>query len=239
MIENKIDQFCKGTLKKINYIDKNSADTLEIKEKKYLKGCIFEKCINFQSPIIKANAKVFLGAYSYMNSGGYVRENVFIGRFCSIGRRVTISAGRHNIHGLSTSPLLNHEVDKYSREEETYLGVKNQKKMVIIENDVWIGDGAIIMPGITISTGSIIASNCVVTKDVPPYAIVGGVPGRLIKYRFKKEITEKLILSRWWNVDLETLRSLPKKNIFKFIKKTSSMELNFEDYTNYMLNHDQ
>ncbi|MDC5870133.1 CatB-related O-acetyltransferase [Vibrio europaeus] len=65
-------------------------------------------------------------------------------------------------------------------------------------NDVWIGQNVTLKPGITISDGAVIAANAVVTKDVPPYAIVGGVPAKIIRYRFDKELVEKLLETKWW-----------------------------------------
>lgn len=74
-----------------------------------------------------------------------------------------------------------------------------RKGQIIIENDVWIGHGAMIMNGVTIHNGAVVAANSVVTKDVPPYAVVGGNPARVIKYRFSRETIEKLLKISWWN----------------------------------------
>lgn len=74
-----------------------------------------------------------------------------------------------------------------------------RKGQVIIENDVWIGRGTTIMGGVTIHSGAIVAAKSVVTKDVPPYAVVGGVPAKIIKYRFSEDIIEKLLRISWWN----------------------------------------
>lgn len=74
-----------------------------------------------------------------------------------------------------------------------------RKGQIIIENDVWIGHGAMIMSGVTIHNGAVVAANSVVTKDVPPYAVVGGNPAKVIKYRFSGETIEKLLKISWWN----------------------------------------
>ena len=74
-----------------------------------------------------------------------------------------------------------------------------RKGQIIIENDVWVGHGATIMNGVTIHNGAVVAANSVVTKDVPPYAIVGGNPAKVIKYRFPRETIEKLLKISWWN----------------------------------------
>ena len=77
-----------------------------------------------------------------------------------------------------------------------------QSKNVSIQNDVWIGAGALLMDGVTIGNGAIVAARSVVTKDVPPYAIVGGTPAKLIRYRFDEDEIEFLEELQWWNKDL-------------------------------------
>lgn len=82
-----------------------------------------------------------------------------------------------------------------------------RKGQIIIENDVWVGHGATIMNGVTIHNGAVVAANSVVTKDVPPYAIVGGNPAKIIKYRFPQETIEKLLKISWWNWSSEKMTS--------------------------------
>ena len=82
--------------------------------------------------------------------------------------------------------------------------MKNQK--VIIKNDVWIGANSVIMPNITIGNGAIIGAGAVVTKDVPDYAIVAGVPAKIIKYRFSQDIIDRLLILQWWNMDPKVIK---------------------------------
>ncbi|WP_217516076.1 CatB-related O-acetyltransferase [Vibrio metschnikovii] len=180
------------------------------------KNVFFEEGVNMQSPFIISSKYIFVGAYSYMNQGGYVRENTFIGRYCSIGRRVTISAGMHRVNGLTTYPMRS-TFKSMPYDPEDYLTSKNKRGFTIIESDVWIGDGAVILPGVTIGVGSVIAANAVVTKDVEPYAVVGGVPAKVISYRFNKETRDKLIASEWWELKMEQLEDMPINNIYQFL----------------------
>ena len=83
---------------------------------------------------------------------------------------------------------------------------KQTHKKVIIKNDVWIGANSVIMPNITIGNGAIIGASAVVTKDVPDYAIVAGVPAKIIKYRFSQDIIDRLLILQWWNMDPKVIK---------------------------------
>ena len=162
---------------------------------------------------------IFIGACSYMNDSGCVRSGVFIGRYCSIGRRVTLGAGSHFMLGLSTSPAVRAgSASPYTREEFLLLGGTARKSpYTIIGSDAWIGDGVVVVPGVTIGVGAVVGANSVVTKDVPSYAVVGGIPARLIKYRFPEELIPKLLATEWWEYSVEQLQGLPTGNVFEFI----------------------
>lgn len=170
---------------------------------------------------IIGSGDLFVGASSYVNNGGYIRTDqggVFIGRYCSVGRRVSIGAGSHRVNGLSTSPALRGvKCRPYSVEESELIKANKAPGPVIIESDVWIGDGVILSPGIKIGIGSVVASNSVVTKDVEPYQIVGGVPAISIGSRFDASVKNSLIKSNWWEFSLKQLNALPLANVFEFI----------------------
>lgn len=136
---------------------------------------------------------LFIGAYSYINSG-FCRSYVEIGRYTSIGRQVTLGLGEHDINCFSTSSCFS----PYCNGSPLSLASTDPKRRVIIGNDVWIGDGVFIKSGIKIGDGAVIGANCVVTKDVPPYAVVAGVPGKILKHRFSEDVINKMLNIRWW-----------------------------------------
>lgn len=127
-------------------------------------------------------------------------DRLMIGKFCSIacGAKFIFNSANHTLSSLSTYPFpLFFEEWGLKREEVT--DSWDNKGDIVIGNDVWIGYEAVIMAGVTIGDGAIIGTRAVVTKDVPPYTIVGGVPARLIRKRFPDEIISELLKIRWWD----------------------------------------
>lgn len=131
-------------------------------------------------------------------------NNTSIGAYCSIGGDVRIVAGNHPTSNyISTHPIFydSYPVISYGlrRHFEGFSYADSEGKLlVVIGNDVWIGEDVKILNGVTIGDGSIIAMGAVVTKNVPPYAVVGGVPAKVIKYRFDSETIERLLKLKWW-----------------------------------------
>ena len=127
-------------------------------------------------------------------------NNTRIGRFCSIARHVAIGLAEHPMNWGSTSPAFQYTAFRHSPVRRLGNHQVSPNKTTIIGSDVWIGENVIVKQGVRIGHGACIGSGCVVTKDVPPYAVVGGVPGKIIKYRFSPEIIDLLLQSEWWDL---------------------------------------
>jgi virginiamycin A acetyltransferase len=138
-------------------------------------------------------------------------NSITIGNFCSIARDVTIHEYMHDYSRLTTF-----FIKKNIFKEPVHTEVST-KGSIRIGHDVWIGTGVQIMSGVQIGNGAVIAANSVVTKDVPPYAIAGGIPAKIIKFRFSQDIIDTIEQSTWWDWDIDKI----KNN--KFIFDTPSL----------------
>lgn len=197
------------------------------------------KTIEFEAPIRLARKStyqdgVMIGAYSF---AGMVAINSLssIGRYCSIAKGVTIGARPHPMSWLSTSSFQYH-AKKFSfydkrtepRVRRTPDNDSSKRKGPVIGHDVWIGANAIILNNVTVGSGSVIAAGAVVAKDVPPYAIVAGVPAQVIKYRFDEETRHTLLDLAWWNynvADTELPFDRPLEAISEIRDKIASGDL--------------
>jgi acetyltransferase-like isoleucine patch superfamily enzyme len=172
-----------------------------------------------------------VGDYTYGNpnvvSWGEGRK-LFIGNYCSIASGVTIFlGGNHRSDWVTTYPFS--AITDTWPEATGVSGHPQSNGDVRIENDVWLGANCTVMSGITIENGAVIAASSLVTKDVPPYAIVGGNPARIIRYRFNEEIVKRLLKVNWWNWPETYVRSLIPEllstDIEKFFSKIQSADL--------------
>lgn len=127
-------------------------------------------------------------------------DRLIIGKFCSIacGAKFLFNSANHTMTSLSTYPF-SLFFEEWKLEKENVIEAWDNKGDIIIGNDVWIGYNSIILAGVIIGDGAIIGTNAVVTKDVPPYTIVGGVPARFIRKRFNDETIDTLLKIKWWN----------------------------------------
>lgn len=154
-----------------------------------------------------------IGNYSYI--GDHSRIMAEVGSFCSISSKVKVVNGRHPLRApfVSTSPLFYSTstpfgfsfVNDTLFEEYTYANIE-KKIPVVIDNDVWIGYGVSIIEGVHIADGAVVLANATVTKDVPPFAIVGGVPAKILGYRYEENIIKKILGIKWWNKELEWIK---------------------------------
>ncbi|GHC75312.1 DapH/DapD/GlmU-related protein [Limoniibacter endophyticus] len=160
---------------------------------------------------------VTVGTFTYFERHG---EAIYadIGKFCSIAANVRINALEHPMDRVTT-----HKVSYRPNEYFRFLPVdqtvrqQRQAKRVTIGNDVWIGHGAVIMPGVTIGNGAVVGANAVVTKDVAPYAVVAGVPARVLRQRFPLQIAQRIEGMAWWD--------WPKEKLFEAIEDMQHLEI--------------
>jgi len=166
---------------------------------------------------------VSVGQFSYGVPGIIKLTDAYtlsIGRFCSIAKGVCIIVdGNHQTHWISTYPF-GHMIEGVPMRSDVTVG----KGDMVIGNDVWIGCNAIILPGVQIGDGAMIAAGSVVTKNVADYEVVGGNPAKHIAYRFDPEQIKSLKAIAWWNWSLDKIKRevpmLQSENLIEFIKKT-------------------
>lgn len=159
--------------------------------------------INRRNFIIDSN----IGDFTYTGLNTTIKH-ADIGKFSSVSWNVSVvGGGSHDMNHVTTHPF--YQMKSFGI---ATCDIKYDWERVKIGNDVWIGAHVCVLPGITIGNGAVIGANSVVTKDVPPYAVVAGNPAKLLKYRFDENIIEILNKEQWWNWPVETL----KKNIELF-----------------------
>lgn len=144
--------------------------------------------------------KSSIGAFTYVSAQS-LASNARVGRYCSIGRRVEIGQGDHPKDWLTTSPFPYSDIfGLRTALTETF----DTLPETVIGNDVWLGGKVSVLSGVTIGDGAIVGFGSVVTKDVPPYAIVVGTPAKVIRYRFDEALIDRLLAYKWWRFDLGT-----------------------------------
>lgn len=151
-----------------------------------------------------------ISSYTYIGTGcDFARTN--IGSFCSVGPEVLCGFGSHPLDYASTYPgFYTNKVSGTKWFGTLHDFMQIDKKSVEIGSDVWIGARATIKGGIKIGHGAVIGTGAVVTKDVPPYAVIGGVPGKILRFRFDEAVIEKLLASKWWELSENQLREVSK-----------------------------
>jgi acetyltransferase-like isoleucine patch superfamily enzyme len=161
-----------------------------------------------------------VGKYFGMNESCFVARAT-VGAFCSIGARTAINPFNHPTAWLSIHEFQYHpnsfdwvpEYSDFNRLERT----PDMFEQVTIGSDVWMGHNVNVLPGVNVGDGAVIAAGAVVTKDVPPYAIVAGVPATIRRYRFPEETIARLLNVRWWEFELSELSGLPFRDVDRCI----------------------
>jgi len=202
------------------YEIKYSSQNLKIGYLAHLTNCRFSNYNSIQPGAVLCN--VTLGDFSYVAQNSRL-ANVVVGKFSSIGPDVLMGLGVHPSDVfVSTHPVF-FSPNNHSGLSFTKTALLEEYKTINVGNDVWIGARAIVLDGVSVGDGAIVGAGAVVTKDVPPYAVVGGVPARILKYRFEPAEIEYLLQSQWWNHDIEWLSTNSDK--LNDIKELSKLNL--------------
>jgi|SRR5690554_5738294 len=127
-----------------------------------------------------------------------------LGKYCAIGHGVTFITSNHSYTDVNLNLALSQRIGFHSKLDEG-------KKGISIGNNVWIGDGVIILPGVSVGNGAVLAAGSVITKSVEPYAIVAGSPARKIKFRFDQDKISRIEISRWWELEEKEILSAIEK----------------------------
>lgn len=191
----------------------------------------------YSSTLYERNNKQYnIGKHTHVHENTRILnpKETIIGSYCSIADNCDIGVFMHPQKTLSCHPFVYCDSEDFLQENMGISVSQNRidwkgDKGITIGNDVWIGTNTVIMNGITIGDGAIIGSSAVVTKDVPPYAIVVGIPAKILKYRFDKDIIDKLLEIKWWDYPEDFIQKLQFDDISKgieLLEKNSFLKTN-------------
>jgi acetyltransferase-like isoleucine patch superfamily enzyme len=174
-----------------------------------------------------------MGSFSFYTQpvGGMFSLDLALGRYCSIGGGLSVLGNNHPMYSYTTSPAVYDDKSRFVNAyfsdfdvfEFPYIS-RSFKKSPVIGNDVWIGASVTLAQGVKIGDGAVIAANSMVTKDVPDYAIVGGNPARVIRYRFDEDIVNKLLELKPWRFAPKDVSGFPLCDIRAFVSELESAE---------------
>lgn len=211
-------------------VDSNNIELLKKNGSVISPSVLLGKNIEFCIPVhlsarsqIKNNVRI--DKFTFVNWDSVVYPNVNIGAYCSIGRGVQIGLAMHPTTWLSTHTF-QYSDEWFPSVEELKFDRKLQHthhQRTIIGSDVWIGNNALINSGVKIGHGAIIGAGAVVTKDIPDYAIVGGVPAKVIRFRFEEGVIRELLETKWWLHNPDSLSNLDFNDIYSCLKKLKNL----------------
>jgi len=181
-------------------------------------------------PFVLFNGQHYVSNFGFQSyTGSYLP--ISLGRYCSIATDVQIMGSSHPVDRVTTHTFTYQKHSVIHTAPSAVIGGKNfkpikhtQKPNPEIEHDVWIGEGVTLARGIKIGSGSVVAAKSVVTKDVPPYAIVGGNPAKIIRFRFEEALRSDLLELRWWRFSYTHIADLPFDQPASFVSKLAQWE---------------
>jgi acetyltransferase-like isoleucine patch superfamily enzyme len=190
------------------------------------------------SPKTKLSKQSFIGRYSYMGIG-IVFDDIHVGRYCSIADGFTIVSGNHALNYLTTHPIYASNALFGWIDEYRDIDFKTKKmdphhailpSPLIIGHDVWMGNRVTLLGKVkSIGNGAVIGAGSVVTKDVPPYAIVAGNPAKILRYRFPDLIIKELEKLKWWDLPLSAIKHLNLADIESCIAELKKIRATHDD----------
>jgi len=187
--------------------------------------------------ILGGNTLCSMGSFSY--SWAQFITGMKLGRYCSIAEGFRVAGTRHPMEKLSTSSfmydtlftIIGANITDHATDGKYDGFISNpQDETLEIGHDVWIGGNVTVLPSIKIKHGAVLATQSVVTKDVPPYAIVGGNPAKIIRYRFDQDTIDALLELEWWNYNFVDFEKIDKENIGNFIKEFRHAQPDLEPF---------
>jgi acetyltransferase-like isoleucine patch superfamily enzyme len=172
--------------------------------------------------------QVKIGRYCSLGETSLIARGIF-GSFCAMGARIAVNPFNHPTNWLS--------IHEFQFRSDSYDWVPEYREMardgrtadmfqeVYFGNDIWVGNNANVLGGVAVGDGAVIAAGAVVTKDVPPYAIVAGVPATVKRFRFADKIIERLLRSKWWELELSDLSGLPFRDVERCLDKIENLRI--------------